>query len=83
MTEYPKFSDALAEWRGHGGAIVAIATTPQEIAQGHPDLVWFVGEADEIENKVSATAKDATIGALKTGGLTDKQIQKEMIDWQD
>lgn len=71
MKTFKLFSDALSAFREFGGCM----------RYDTVDFVWAVGTYDEIEGMSSLSPKDQTERAMVWGGMTTKEIEEELSDW--
>lgn len=79
METFEDFDEALAYFRESGGAM----NYGCEL-HGKSRSLWFVGDGQWIAEMVEPmSAKEATVHALETGGLSESEIKQIMQDWID
>ncbi len=77
MAMFGDFAAALAEWHESGGAM------NYHCGDVNGPAAWEVASACELAERMEWTPWEATMSALRQGGLTESEIAAEMADWAD
>jgi len=76
---HQEFETALSKWRKMGGAMNYYQPIP-----GEDSGQWSVWSfCENLEETITCSARDATVEALRQGGMDEQQIAEEMADFLD